>query len=281
MTLSHFVDVVRRACPEVDLEGVGLHSGQFHDVLIARDRVFRFPKTAAAAAELPGRVAVLTAVDALDLGVDVPVPLSEVQEGGPHGFLVLSRLHGTPLERADATLPDVIDVVAAEFARVLRAMAAADVEKLRLAVPVADAGRWGGFAGRVRATLFPLMSEDGRARAERELAAAVAMDHVVTGLVHGDLGGENVLWQQVEELPRLTGIVDWDEAKVGDPAEDLAAVGASYGPELLERVVALLGVGDPWPRIRAYQGTFALQQALAGAEDGDEEELDDGLTDYR
>ncbi|MFI9811671.1 capreomycin phosphotransferase [Saccharothrix variisporea] len=278
MTLSHYVDVVQRACPGVDLADVSVHSGQFHDVLITHDRVFRFPKTAAAAAELPARAAVLTAIDAADLGVGVPVPLSEV---GPEGFLVLSRLHGTPLERADATSPDVVDVVAAEFARVLRALAAADVEKVGRVVPFADPGRWAEFAGRVRTTLFPLMSADGRARAERELAAAVGLDHVATGLVHGDLGGENVLWQQVEELPQLTGIVDWDEAKVGDPAEDLAAVGASYGTALLERVVALLGAEDAWPRIRAYQGTFALQQALAGAEDGDDEELDDGLTGYR
>ncbi|MGQ4336291.1 phosphotransferase, partial [Streptomyces hayashii] len=34
-------------------------------------------------------------------------------------------------------------------------------------------------------------------------------------------------------------------------------------------------------RIAAIRGTFALQQALYAIRDGDEEELADGLADYR
>ncbi|MBB5957136.1 aminoglycoside phosphotransferase (APT) family kinase protein [Saccharothrix tamanrassetensis] len=282
MILPHYVDVVRRTRAGADLSDVSLHGGQFHDVLIAPDRVYRFPRTATAAAELPDRAALLTALDELDLGVEVPTPLSDFDPSAPvgEGYLVLSRVHGTPLDRADATADAVIDVVAAEFTRVLRAMAATAPVDL---VPTADPHRWAGFADGVRAELFPLMDTAGRERAERELAAVRELDHLATGLVHGDLGGENVLWQQIEELPRLVGIVDWDGAMVGDPAEDLAAVGASYGPDLLDRIIALLGVdrASTERRIEAYQGTFALQQALAGARDGDDEELEDGLDGYR
>lgn len=78
-------------------------------------------------------------------------------------------------------------------------------------------------------------------------------------------------------------MVDWDEAALGDPAEDLAAIGAGHGEDMLSRVLALGGRPDSGlaDRISAIRGTFALQQALYAVRDGDEEELADGLTGYR
>ena len=81
---------------------------------------------------------------------------------------------------------------------------------------------------------------------------------------------------------RTLRVLDWDDVTLSDPAEDLAAIGASYGPELLERVRAL-GIWSNHgllTRIAAIRGTFALQQALYAIRDGDEE-LADGLADYR
>jgi hypothetical protein len=62
-----------------------------------------------------------------------------------------------------------------------------------------------------------------------------------------------------------------------------AAIGASYGRDLLERVLALGNWSNNGltTRIAAIHGTFALQQALHAIRDGDEEELADGLADYR
>ncbi|GAU65764.1 putative kinase [Streptomyces sp. NBRC 110611] len=127
------------------------------------------------------------------------------------------------------------------------------------------------------------MSGSGREPAERELAALDALPHLTSAVVHGDLGRANVLWETSGGIPRLSGVVDWDEVSVGDPAEDLAAVGAGHGEELLGRVLALGG----WTgrgvagRITVIRGTFALQQALSASRDGDEEELADGLSGYR
>nr|WP_240506555.1 choline kinase family protein [Thermoactinospora rubra] len=100
--------------------------------------------------------------------------------------------------------------------------------------------------------------------------------------MHGDLGAENVLWEWEDGLPRLSGVIDWDEVAIGDPAEDLAAVEAGYGSRFAHRVRTLGG----WPdstttRIAAIRATFALQQALSAHRDGDAEQLADGLAGYR
>jgi thiamine kinase-like enzyme len=137
-------------------------------------------------------------------------------------------------------------------------------DEVRAALPHAPEGRWRQFAADVRAELFELMSDCGRERAEREVGALDSLPRLVAAMVHGDLGGENVLWEIIGGRPRLSGVVDWDEAMLGDPAEDLAAVGASYGEDLLSRVLALGGwsEGGMAGRIATIRGTFALQQAL-------------------
>ncbi|MEU9791315.1 viomycin phosphotransferase [Streptomyces sparsogenes] len=278
--------LLSRLLPDDEPDDLAVRQGQFHLVVIGSDRVVCLPRTRAAAARLPERVAALQALAGLDLGFRTPEPLLQ---GGAHGtaeapFLVLSRIPGEPLEADALNDAQVAATVAAQYATLLSALArAGGDETARAVLPRAPEGRWRRFAENVRAELFPLMSDSGRRRAERELAALDSLPHVTRAVVHGDLGAENVLWEWTHGLPRLSGVLDWDDVTLGDPAEDLAAIGAGYGREFLERVLALgnwSNHGLP-SRIAAIRGTFALQQALYGIRDGDEEELADGLADYR
>ncbi|AFR09199.1 phosphotransferase enzyme family protein [Nocardiopsis alba ATCC BAA-2165] len=175
----------------------------------------------------------------------------------------------------------MLEAVARQYAALLSGLATAGAG--RAVLPEVSADRWREFAARVRAELFPLMSFTGRERAERELGALDVLPYLTTAVVHGDLGAENVLWEWVRGVPRLSGVVDWDEVALGDPAEDLAAIGASYGEGLLGRVLALSGLsgGGVVERISAIRATFAFQQALYAWHDGDEGELADGLAGYR
>ncbi|WP_227997811.1 viomycin phosphotransferase [Nocardia australiensis] len=277
-------DLLSRLLPDDKADELTVHQGQFHHVVIGSDWVVCFARTEAAAARLPERAAVLRTLAGLDLGFGTPRPLakSAAQSTDEPPYLVLSRIPGAPLDNDALISPEVAEAVATQYAALLSRLAAAGSdEKVRAALPLAPEGEWQEFAAGVRAELFPLMSDSGRERAERELAALDALPHLTSAVVHGDLGGENVLWEG--GVPRLSGVVDWDEVTVGDPAEDLAAIGASYGEELLGRVLTLGGWSDNGvtERIAAIRGTFALQQARYAQRDGDEEELADGLTGYR
>ncbi|MFF9347437.1 viomycin phosphotransferase [Streptomyces sp. NPDC014734] len=278
--------LLSRLLPDDNPDDLTVRQGQFHNVVIGADRVVCLPRTQAAAARLPERVAALRVLAGLGLGFRTPEPLFQ---GGAHGadevpFLVLTRIPGEPL-RADA-LNDlrVADTVAAQYATLLGGLARAGIdETARAVLPQVPADRWRRFAESVRAELFRLMSDSGRLRAERELAALNSLPHLTRAVVHGDLGAENVLWEWTHGLPHLAGVLDWDDVALSDPAEDLAAIGASYGVEFLERVLALgsLPKHALTNRIAAIRSTFALQQALYAIRDGDEGELADGLADYR
>ncbi|MBT2210050.1 viomycin phosphotransferase [Actinomadura sp. NEAU-AAG7] len=277
--------LLSRLLPD-DPDGLVVRQGQFHLVVMGSDRVVCFPRTGAAAARLPERAAALRLLAGLDLGFRTPEPLLE---GGACGtdeapFLVLSRIPGEPLSSDALDDADVLDAVAAQYATLLTDLArVGGDEAVRAVLPQEPHDRWRRFADDVRAELFQLMSDGGRLRAEEELAVLDGLPHLNPAVVHGDLGAENVLWEWTDGRPRLSGVLDWDEVTLGDPAEDLAALDASYGREHLERVL----VHGEWSndglvaRIAAIRGTFALQQALAALHDGDEEELADGLSGYR
>ncbi|ALU98478.1 phosphotransferase (plasmid) [Streptomyces globisporus C-1027] len=278
--------LLSRLLPDDKPDDLTVRQGQFHLVVLGSDRVVCLPRTRAAATRLPQRVAALHALADLDLGFRTPEPLLP---GGAHGtdeapFLVLSRIPGEPLETNALNDAEVVDTVAAQYATLLSALARAGTEEaVRAVLPQAAEGQWRRFEENVRAELFALMSESGRLRAERELTALDGLTHLTRAVVHGDLGAENVLWEWTHGLPHLSGVLDWDDVTLSDPAENLAAIGAGYGPELLEQVLTLGNWSDHGlhTRIAAIRGTFALQQALYAIRDGDEEELADGLADYR
>ncbi|MFB7914665.1 aminoglycoside phosphotransferase family protein [Streptomyces sp. NPDC056061] len=274
-----------RLLPGDRLDDLAVRRGQYHHVVLGSDRVVCLPRTAAAAARLPERVAALRALSGLDLGFRVPEPLDpDGADGvGEVPFLVLRRIPGEPLTADVLDDVGVADAAAAQYAELLAGLARAGADaRARAILPRAPEDRWRRFARDVRAELYPLMSDGGRARAERELVALDGLPHLTRAVVHGDLGAENVLWQWERGLPRLAGVLDWDDVALADPAEDLAAIGAGNGRDLLERVLAAGGRADGGlvARVAAIRGTFALQQALGAVRDGDEEELADGLAGY-
>ena len=68
------------------------------------------------------------------------------------------------------------------------------------------------------------MSDQGRRRAEAELNHVLAIDPTGSALVHGDLGGTNLLWSTDQAaVPRLTGVLDWD----GDGKSQVISAGIS------------------------------------------------------
>ncbi len=248
--------LLARLLPNDRPEELTVRQGQFHQVVMGSEHVVCLPRTPAAAARLPRRAAVLRALAGLGLGFRTPEPLAR---GGAPGsdeepFMVLGRIPGEPLEPAALHDARVADAVAAQYAALLAALDRAGADaRVRAVLPHAPEGRWLRFAGDVRAELFVLMSGSGRLRAERELAALDGLPHLTGAVVHGDLGAENVLWEWEHGLPRLAGVLDWDDVELGDPAEDFAAVGASYGHDFLGRVLAPGsggGVRSPRPRGR-------------------------------
>lgn len=86
-----------------------------------------------------------------------------------------------------------------------------------------------------------------------------------TALVHGDLHAGHIL---IDDVPKVTGIIDWTEAMVGDPAIDFAAHWITFGDEALKRLIAAYQRwgGRTWPGMFEHVVELCAASAVTLAE---------------
>jgi macrolide phosphotransferase len=97
-----------------------------------------------------------------------------------------------------------------------------------------------------------------------------------SALVHGDLHVGHVL---VDETSRATGILDWTEAEVSDPAIDFVFHLMAFGEPGLDRLLTIYeeAGGRTWPGIRSHVAerlaAFPVKYALFALTSGEAEHL--------
>ncbi len=246
---------------------------------LGRSWLVRAPRTAAAAARLDQEARLLREVAGW-----LPFALPEISgtatlpEGG--AALIHRELPGRPIVPSElAPGPGL----AAALGRALAAVHELPerlVEEAGLAVYTAEEHR------------LRRLAEVDRAASTGQVPAAllqrweVALEEpgawkFVPCVVHGDLAEENVLIQDGD----VAGLLAWGEARVGDPADDLAWITAAASDEVLDSVLEAYALGrreqpDPHLARRArLAGELALSRwLLHGASTGDDEIVDDAVS---
>jgi aminoglycoside 2''-phosphotransferase len=97
-------------------------------------------------------------------------------------------------------------------------------------------------------------------------------------LIHGDLGVEHVLVDPTSD--RLAGVIDWGDARVGDPALDFTGLLASCGAKFVSQVLESYAVpldGRFWERMAFYRDIIPFHQMRYGLEIGDGRFFAEGL----
>lgn len=283
--LDRYLAAAGASCPAGDKAEACLLRGQFHDVVLLGSVAYRFPRDEESRRLLPSRTALLSVLRNREMPVAVPGLLSAAA-AKPLGqcHVALQRVPGRPIGPDQLATASAHSGVIADLAVLLdRLLELGKDTAIQQTVPRADQLRWQRFADDVANVLFPLMSPGGRTRAEAELNRVQAVDPTGEALVHGDLGGANLLWTISGSDPHLVGVLDWDEAHIGSQAEDLASIAATLGWPLALQLDTQRHDGE-MPTVvdaRAIAATFALQQALPAALSGDTLAMDDGLIAYR
>jgi aminoglycoside phosphotransferase (APT) family kinase protein len=169
-------------------------------VLILDDTwVVRVPRRPVCAEALAMEAALLPA---LSPALPVPVPQFEFVEG----FAVYRMLEGTPLVDEEDGVRGFLDA--------LHAFEVGD-----LPVPRPDwVETYARQCDKFRRVVLPLLGDDERARAEALFAEVETLAGFEPAFTHSDLGPEHLLCRD----GRLVGVIDWGDARVGDPALDYA-----------------------------------------------------------
>lgn len=288
--LAFYAQQLREHCPELPLHTLALNQeGQFNDVVIVNgDLVFRFARVPAAAATLRQELALLRALQGrLPLPIPDPIYHHSEPEAADPAFMGYRLLPGTPLWRealAAIANPHARAGMARQLSSFLHALHHSPVpQTLPAPLPLSDTRQeWAELYNRIQAQLFDAMRPEARRQIAHHFEPYLAAPDLHTfepALRHGDFGASNILYGPASAA--ITGIIDFGGAGLGDPAVDFAALLASYGEDFYAQCAAHYPEMErTLNRVRFYCGTFALQEALFGAENNDPIALRNGLALY-
>jgi len=217
----------------------------FEMAIVDDDWVFRFPRRRGVEHALQVEIVLLPAIA---LALPVAVPLFAHVSRDPL-FVGYRLIRGRPLVDEDS------DGVRA----FLDALHALDASKLHVDRPDwVEAYR--DQCAEFERLVFPILDKDTRARAKRLFGDVETLVDFEPSLLHGDLGPEHLLVHD----GRLAGVIDWGDARVGDPALDYAWLldgpFADWGvdPDLRRRARFYHRLA-PW--FEAHYGLFTNQPA--------------------
>ncbi|BCJ74942.1 hypothetical protein CS0771_44860 [Catellatospora sp. IY07-71] len=213
--------------------------------------------------------------------VPVPTPAFTVAE---QGCLAYHKLPGLPLiglpvaRRADGRT-----AVAAALGEFLAALHSVPVDRVAQLVGVDDEPlrRWLDEAAELYADLASVVPSAHRPAVEAFLDAPPPADgsHILV-FSHNDLGIEHVLVD--DSGSEVTGVIDWSDAALCDPAYDFGLLYRDLGPDALH--AALRGYRADAVAARALRGRAAfyarcsvLEDMAYGIEQGRREYLDKSL----
>ena len=172
-----------------------------------------------------------------------PLPVPEPMLAVPElGCLAYRRLPGTPLLGLPRPPHAAVPIAAAlgGFLAALHGIPAADVAGLADVddTPLAE---WLAEAAATYPAVAPHLPARHRPAVEAFLAAAPPADATGADAVftHGDLGVEHVLVDPGTWA--VTGVVDWSDAAITDPAHDVGRLLRDLGPDALDAALAAHG----------------------------------------
>jgi aminoglycoside 2''-phosphotransferase len=285
-----YIRQIERHYPDLQIETASLNQdGQYNDVLIVNDAlVFRFPKVPPAVETLEREIAILRSLQG-HLSLAIPNPTYHHVGTGAVGeaFAGYRMIRGKPLWRDDlaaVTDADTVARLAAQLSGFLNELHHIDVQKvIPIELPIEDTREeWAALYDRIRAKLFTTMRPDARRQVTRHFEGYLddpARHAFEPALRHGDFGASNILY--APDRGAVTGIIDFAGTAPGDPVVDFAGLYICYGEafyaQCAESYPAMARALD---RVQFYIGTFALQEALFGIENGDREAFRSGIADY-
>ena len=249
-------------------------SGRRNLVILHPDSnsVFRFPRVQVDAESL--EESALRHHAAAQLGLPVPPLLGHVTGPAGTAHLQVRLINGTGLDQ-----PMIQGLAARQPVRIGRQLAALLIQ-LRDISPA----RWSSTGVNWSELWTDLLNRVSKLEHHvpvdffESVSAAVERAHDASqnahfGLVHGDVGGVNT---RFDDHGRLTGVLDWDGAGIGDVAADVAAVAAGIPTPAREAMIATFPEFQiDIERCDRYVETWAGQGALWAIEVGDEVALNE------
>ena len=269
-----YVSIIRRVMPDLEINTVRTNNDGLMNavVIVNEDMVCRFPRDDGARSALDQEIRILELVRRQ---LSIPVPCIEQRHAE---FIAYRLIRGEALNRnailragteAQHRLAGQIGHVLAELHSIPRDA----IDHAGIAASSAARSRetWVALYQEAERVLFPLLITHGREWVSELFEPVIdgRLDVNYTPvLTHGDVGPYHLLYDP--DAMRLTGVIDFGVAGLGDPANDLANLISGLGESIVMKM-------EPaYPTLRSYldrarfmAGSVEVQWLLNGLRSND------------
>lgn len=284
-----YVEQIRNIFPKLSIVSAEINQdGQYNDVLVVNDAlIFRFAKVQDAIKTLRREVAVLHYLqDQISLPIPNPSYVNVDSKIIGEVFVGYPMIPGIPLWRENfqkITNPDVRQRMAVQLAAFLKELHQVPVKDLQIELQTEDEPEyWVEMYAQIQEKLYAYM----RADAQQEISehfenffVNLEQYEFRPKLRHGDFGTGNILFNSGSQS--IAGVIDFGSVGLGDPAGDFAGLFISFGEEFYRNCYSVYPEMEiALDRVKFYCGTFALQEALFGYKNNDQEAFRAGMEKY-
>lgn len=280
MNIKLCTRIIEKNFPQIHIDGiVPVFGGWASDVFEVNGKlIFRFPKWPEIESAIQKEINLLPEL-AKVLSVRIP-NFEFIGRYNKVVFVGYQKIPGLPLASCDHSRGSLADQLAMLITEIHRFPVH---QAMKLKVPKINWHReYVEFYSRVRDKAFPLMNE-----ALLEKAVSVWEGFLDDEdnfwfepvFIHRDLSGDAHILCNPRRA-EITGIIDWEDASIGDPAIDFTGVYGDCGKDFTKRVLAKYGgkVDETfWERTIFYYKIGAFHEIAYGQLINDDAHIKNGL----
>jgi aminoglycoside 2''-phosphotransferase len=269
--LASYEKRIRELFPELTIESINVNQeGLLNDVVMVNgERVFRFAKTGFGFKDPLAEANVLHFLRNY-ITLPIPEPLYESRELLAYRLIPGETLRRDMLLKLSESDQQAVADQLAQFFRELHGIPVS--ETLEHQIPIADAlmkyEGWVNVYRRLQEKVFPLLLPHVREWAtehfESHLTDKRNFEYELR-MVDTDISPYHILFDSQQR--RITGIIDFGCAGLGDPAIDLGVIIYNYGETFLDRFHHVYPEAEAYlKRARFYAGAHEVRWLLTGIE---------------
>ena len=287
--IQRIVEAIKARYPELEINTAEINQdGQYNNVLVVNNvLIFRFARVKDAAATLRREISVLRHLQSR-ISLSIPDPQFVGIDSDRIGevFMGYPMIPGIPLWRENfrkITEPEIKQRMAVQLGVFLKELHQVPLQGIPISLENMDTpAYWLDMYRRIEEKLYVHMRPDARRSVSdhfEEYLAAPDRYHFQPVLKHGDFGTGNILYDQ--DRQSISGVIDFGGVGSGDPAGDFAGLYVSFGDDFYRDCCSVYPeMETAFDRVKFYVGTFALQEALFGVENGDQAAFESGIEAY-
>lgn len=260
--------------------------GQNNDVVIINDEyVFKFPKYSKGIESLKKETDLLVVLNKY-VTLSIPQPeyckFDSLTAGQAYcGYKLIKGISFSRKKFDDVKDKETIANQLALFLKQLHGIPLSEVKGLTLEA-ADNHSEWRNLFRKIQDKLFPYMKKETKDSISDSFNNFFEQSFSINQtIIHGDFGPSNIIFDINSQ--KISGIIDFSEVTIGDPASDIASLigPLGYGEDFIKYFEPVYhNVDELMQRARFYASTFALQEALFGIEFGDREAFNAGMKQY-